>query len=160
MIPWKNNQKAYNHDWYLRHKALVLRRKADWRKRNREKSNASDRRWRLLHPERNEKYQNPEKVLLRAAQFRAKLRGVPFNLELGDIQIPEFCPVLGIKLESQNCRAAPNSPSVDRIIPRLGYVKGNVVVISWRANSLKRDATVEEIVRMGEFYAKFCPRAT
>lgn len=40
---------------------------------------------------------------------------------------------------------APDSPSLDRVIPELGYVPGNVIVISWRANNLKRDATIEEL---------------
>lgn len=38
-----------------------------------------------------------------------------------------------------------NDPSVDRIIPELGYTKGNVRVISNRANLLKNNASIEEI---------------
>ena len=56
----------------------------------------------------------------------------------------ETCPVLGIPLYSDG-RDNQNAPSLDRFIPSLGYVKGNVFVISRRANVLKGDATIEEV---------------
>ena len=78
---------------------------------------------------------------------RAKRNNIPFNLELCDIVVPEYCPVLGIPIYSI-CGGGTNqdtSPSVDRIDPSGGYVKGNVRVISNRANLLKSNATVEEL---------------
>lgn len=71
---------------------------------------------------------------------------MPFDLTPLDITIPDACPVLGIAL----CRNAEGgfndaSPSLDRLIPALGYVRGNVVVISNRANILKKNATLAEI---------------
>lgn len=44
------------------------------------------------------------------------------------------------------------SPSLDRIDNRLGYVKGNVIVVSHRANAIKRDATLDELRRIVAFY--------
>ena len=41
-----------------------------------------------------------------------------------------------------------NSPSLDRTDPKLGYILGNVRVLSWRANYLKGDATVQEIRKL------------
>lgn len=79
---------------------------------------------------------------------RAKANGTPFTIELSDIVIPEVCPVLGIPIKPQNGKGQgfhPDSPSLDRIRPELGYVKGNVRVISARANLLKSDATSAEI---------------
>ena len=38
-----------------------------------------------------------------------------------------------------------DSPSIDRLIPRLGYVRGNVSLLCWRCNNLKRDATLHEL---------------
>ncbi len=38
-----------------------------------------------------------------------------------------------------------NYSTLDRVVPSLGYVKGNVRVISFRANRLKNNATIDEI---------------
>lgn len=76
---------------------------------------------------------------------RARRRSIPFDLTPDDIVIPERCPVLGLVLSPNVGHAAPNSPSLDRIDPSKGYVRGNVQVISQRANALKRDATADEI---------------
>ena len=43
------------------------------------------------------------------------------------------------------CWPGPGSPTLDRIVPSLGYVPGNVVVISHKANSIKSNATAAEI---------------
>jgi hypothetical protein len=83
--------------------------------------------------------------LLRRAKKRAAYAGIPFNLTLDDIQIPEKCPIFGIPLVVHEKRYANDSPSLDRVIPKLGYVTGNVIVISQRANILKRDASLEEL---------------
>ena len=98
--------------------------------------------------------QNPEKTLLSACKTRAKKRGLPFNLEVKDIIIPEKCPMLGIKLESGRGRRGifDSSPTIDRIIPEKGYTKGNVQVISGRANMIKSNATADELMAV----AKYC----
>jgi len=56
-----------------------------------------------------------------------------------------MCPILGIPLIPGIGAQSPNSPSLDRIIPSLGYVKGNIAVISYRANAMKNDATIDEL---------------
>lgn len=86
-----------------------------------------------------------EYKMLARAKSRAKKNNLPFNLELDDIVIPEKCPLLGIKIESTEVRNSPNNPSLDKIIPEKGYIKGNVWVISNRANTLKNDATLQEL---------------
>jgi predicted nucleic acid-binding Zn ribbon protein len=80
-------------------------------------------------------------------KFRAKEKNIDFDLVPSDLDVPEFCSVLKIKLNYQNVGTGyhPDSPSVDRIDPKKGYVKGNVRVISSRANLLKNDATIEEL---------------
>lgn len=54
------------------------------------------------------------------------------------------CPVFGYSFTT-NCKSADTSPSLDRIDSSLGYVEGNVWVISTRANRIKSDATLEEL---------------
>ena len=97
---------------------------------------------------------NYERVLLSNTKVRAKAKNIPFDLEVTDIIIPEFCPVLGIKLERATGRPTASSPSIDKIVPSLGYVKGNIIVISYRANMIKNNATPEEILLVGEFFKK------
>lgn len=88
---------------------------------------------------------NLNKRMLYRAKYSAKKKGLPFNLEAEDIIIPEFCPVLGIKLAKSDHKQGGSSPSLDKIVPEKGYVKGNVRVISQRANLLKSNATIEEL---------------
>lgn len=83
---------------------------------------------------------------------RAKQNGTPFTLTLEDIpEIPERCPVLDIPVVA-NTIAGPldSSPSLDRIIPELGYVPGNVRIISNRANRLRGDGTAEELRKIAD----------
>jgi hypothetical protein len=83
---------------------------------------------------------------------RAKRKGVPFRLAAKDILVclpPNLrCPVLDIPLVFGHAACLPDSPSIDRIIPELGYVPGNIRVISMRANSLKSNATADELQRV------------
>ena len=91
-----------------------------------------------------------EYKMLARAKSRAKKNNLAFNIELDDIVIPERCPLLGIKIESTEVRNSPNNPSLDKIIPEKGYIKGNVWVISNRANTLKNDATLQELKTLVE----------
>jgi hypothetical protein len=91
--------------------------------------------------ERKDKH--PEAFLLTWAKYRAKVDGLDFNIELSDIKIPKRCPVLGMVLKAGS-RGNPTSPSLDRFKNELGYTKGNVFVISRRANVLKNNGTLKE----------------
>jgi hypothetical protein len=97
--------------------------------------------------------ENPEKVLLSGCKQRAKKKGLPFNLDLEDVIIPEKCPVLGIKMAHNRGRSGPSwsSPTVDRIVPEKGYTKGNVKVISNRANFVKSNATADELMAIAKY---------
>lgn len=85
----------------------------------------------------------------------AKSRGLEFNLtktDLHDLSFPLTCPILGIKLTWNRGCAGDDSYSIDRIDSDSGYVKGNIMVISNRANILKRVATLRELQLLSEFY--------
>lgn len=86
--------------------------------------------------------------MIQSAKFRAKRDGVPCTIKPEDIVIPKTCPALGIPLKQGNRRNHANAPTLDRIIPELGYVPGNVRVISHRANLIKNNATLEELNKL------------
>lgn len=83
--------------------------------------------------------------LISRCRYRAKKKGLPFSITTRDITYPTVCPVLGVPLDG---RDRDHFPSIDRVKPELGYVKGNVNVISQRANRIKSDATKVEIFKI------------
>lgn len=80
--------------------------------------------------------------MFHAAKARAKRKGIRFNITLEDVRIPLVCPLLGLPIRLSGHRK--DSPSLDRINPKKGYVRGNVWVVSQRANKIKNDATIDE----------------
>lgn len=79
------------------------------------------------------------------AQQRARRMGIDFKITPDHIVIPDVCPALGIPLWHSANFPGPNSPTLDRLIPDWGYVPGNVIVISHKANRIKSDATAREL---------------
>lgn len=81
------------------------------------------------------------------AKARARAKGLKFDLDKAYVRAlcADVCPVLGTPFVWFGQKLRPESPSLDRIRPDLGYVKGNVAVISQRANAIKSDAAVHEI---------------
>ena len=88
--------------------------------------------------------------LLRYAKQRANEKNLPYNIDEEDIYIPSHCPLLGIPLGT----TFDGTPTLDRIIPRYGYTKGNVLVISARANRIKSNASIHEILTVAESYKR------
>jgi len=100
----------------------------------------------------NRRDYHPEKQLLQYARTRAGKEGLPFNLVLADIAIPNRCPIFPhVILRANAGTRGDDSPTLDKIVPKLGYVKGNVQVISWRANRMKSDATLSELMQLGDW---------
>ena len=85
--------------------------------------------------------------LYKVTKKRALFNNIPFNITEEDLVIPENCPVLGIPINRQIGSLSNNSPSIDKIDPALGYIKGNVWIISMRANRMKSDLSREEIIK-------------
>jgi hypothetical protein len=96
-------------------------------------------------------YTSLNKQLWYKAKSRAKRDGLPFNITPEDIVIPNWCPVLGIQLKRGEGKCSANSPTIDKMVPALGYVKGNITIMSHRANTIKNDATLEEIQSVYEW---------
>ncbi len=90
-----------------------------------------------------------KKRMLDAARQRAKAEGLPFDITAADIVIPERCPALGMTLISAvvsgSGKGSAASPSLDKIVPMRGYVRGNVQVISRLANTMKNCANPAQL---------------
>ena len=93
---------------------------------------------------RHSNVESYKKAMLSSARSRARSKNLDFNIDVSDIELPEVCPLLGIPL-SINASNKEFSYSLDRIDSSKGYVRGNVWVISDRANRLKNNATLEEL---------------
>jgi len=143
----KEAKRAYNRAYLVANREAINAQRREYYKRNPQKhkeyQRRSDERNKAKRLATRRKYylRNPVTYLLIAAKDRAKKKGLPFNLTRADITIPSLCPVLGVPM----VRKTPTAPSIDRIRPDCGYVRGNVAVISRRANILKNDGTLDEL---------------
>lgn len=88
---------------------------------------------------------NYKQSMLMKARQRAQKYRFEFNLTLEDIIIPEICPILEVPLVIGTKGDYEYTPSLDRIDNTKGYIKGNVQVISKKANSMKNSATIDEL---------------
>ena len=83
------------------------------------------------------------------ARYRAKQIKHDYNLKFEDLEFPTHCPVSGMELDYCLCTKGDgkkrlNGASLDRIDSSLGYVRGNVRIISWLANYWKSNLEEKE----------------
>jgi hypothetical protein len=122
----------------------------NWREDNRDKTQS-------YIANKKEKYTDMQsthykRMMIARARTRAIKNNIPFDLTIDNIVIPNICPILGIELKSGTGKGAKDhSPALDRITPSLGYVEGNIQVISSRANRIKNDSTIEELSMILEY---------
>lgn len=133
------NKIKYSKEYYLKNKDKIKNNSHKIYLKNKESIS-------IRHKERYYNINNLNSIILERAKRRSKVQNLPFNIEINDIIIPKYCPILEIRLE-RNYGGKPksNSPSLDKIIPELGYVKGNIRVISHKANMMKNNATEKEL---------------
>ena len=107
---------------------------------------------------------NPYRQIYYIHKKRALKKKIPFTLTIEDYKelyenCPKVCPVLGIKINHSEIGTTKyltdNSPSVDKMIPSKGYVKGNVMIMSALANRIKTDASADQIKKVYEFLIKY-----
>lgn len=102
----------------------------------------------FLYSAMREKFRNKKANCVRIGQ--------EFSIEFGDLDFPTHCPVLGIELDYFTEEGyKDNSPSFDRVDPNKEYVKGNVAIISMRANRIKNNGTAEEHEKIAAFIRSF-----
>lgn len=136
--------------YYEKNREERLKKANDYYKNNKEKVKEYQQDFRST--EESKEYQhewrkkNIERRILLGAQNRAKKKNIECSLVLEDIIIPDLCPILGIQLKKDNKgHAQDSSPSIDRIDSKKGYIKNNIRIISFRANTIKNNATIEEL---------------
>lgn len=136
------------------------KRSEEWRKAN---PNYARNYWLSTNGRRNlirgrqQRHSDALKRLLDGSKQRAKKDGIEYTITAADVVVPDACPIYGIPLfpSPNRGKACDNSPSLDRIDSRKGYVPGNVHVISHRANMHKNSATLEEIRKLAAWAEKY-----
>lgn len=109
------------------------------------------------HIKRRKNWDKASRMLARARRT-AKEKGLDFSLSREDlIPLPTHCPIFHLELIypfEGDGRRVDASASVNRIDNSIGYVPGNVIIVSWRANRIKSDASTEELRALYEFYRR------
>jgi hypothetical protein len=145
----------------IAYKKYQLESAKKWRDANPEKRKASVKTWREKNRDkwnesrRNYYERNVINMLFLGARSRAKKKGIEFNIELSDIpEIPITCPLLGLPFTKRSEGLKDTSPSLDRIDPKKGYIKGNVWIVGYRANLIKNDGTAQEHQKIADAMRK------
>ena len=102
----------------------------------------------------NDRLSRPLLLMWRRARGRAERSGKEFSITVADLgEMPTHCPILGIPLVTRikPGAALPDTPSIDRIENRLGYIPGNVQIVSWIANHMKNAGTLDQLILMGRW---------
>lgn len=135
-MPLKDKKKLaeYSRNYYKKNKGTLKFKRQQWQ-----------RLWRM---------ENWPRYLWYIAKKRAKEYDIPFTITPDDIIIPKRCPVFGHKFIIGKNGGSDCSPSLDKIIPKLGYVKGNIIVISRRANRIKSDASLDELKKIVDYVGR------
>lgn len=100
------------------------------------------------------RHKYPVRFMVYDAKRRSEKQGLPFDITEKDLPLPDVCPVLGIPFKIGTGCINEGSPTLDKFVPALGYVKGNVNIISHKANTMKLTATAEEVLKLYNWMKK------
>jgi 5-methylthioribose kinase len=146
----------YYSNYYQENKEKLLLKRKEWRENNKERVKTVGKEYRERTKEKSKAWRddNKDRLYFLSLKSRAIKKGLEFNLEEKDVIAVDHCPVFGVELVRSLLKPAWNSASVDRIDNTKGYVKGNTQVMSYLANSMKRDATDEQLILFAEWVLK------
>lgn len=152
-------KKQYNKEYGIKNRDKISANKREYARKNKDK----------LKQYRREYYNNNKESftasqrayyatdygrrvrIITKAKERANKAGLEFDLTVEDISLPEFCPYLGIELTHELGKGQLfSNSSIDRIDSSKGYVKGNVEIISRLANTMKSNATKEQLLEFAK----------
>lgn len=97
---------------------------------------------------------DPVKIWAHDAYHNAKSRAKRGNIEFSITKdwlianAPIRCPLLEVELTYNADRSTLSSASVDRIDPNKGYTPANCKVISCKANRMKSNANLDELIKL------------
>lgn len=155
----KEIKSAQAKEYYQQYKDEISKRNKKYREKNKDKLRIYD-----SSPERKafhkqwlqkKRQEDPCRFIYYSAKQRSKVAGIIFEITKEDVKdiYPNDgkCPIFGMQLVTNVGKTKDDSPSLDRIVPGKGYVKGNIVVISHRANRIKNNATIAELESIVSF---------
>lgn len=132
---------AYGREYYKTNKETILTRQKEYLKNL---DNRDIRTARAKERIRNEPMARIKRMVS-SAKARANNVGMRCTIIAEDfIPLPLVCPLLGIRISWDGVGRGANSPSIDRIDSSKGYTKENTIIVSWRANWLKNNGTLNE----------------
>lgn len=132
----------YDKQYLLDHREYLLLYKRNYNLINRDV---------LVEQGKQNRRLNPISYLFKGAKHRAKTKGVSFSINKADVIIPDICPIFDIPLAVGEGTTHDGSPTLDRVTPDFGYIPGNIVVISHKANTIKSNGTAEEHRRIADW---------
>ena len=153
----KECRKTFHLSYYERNREKVLEfmrkyniehseERLEWRNNHKRKIKILSQSW-----QKNARVTTPWICLFRGAKQRAKKKNIQFNLTKEYLESiwPKDgkCPISGIILDLYSNKHNVNSPTIDRIIPEIGYLPGNVAIISRQMNTIKQNITDPNVFR-------------
>jgi len=168
----RDKRSEKNRLWRLENRESQNAKSRAYHQVNREKANSRRRERRATHHEEEKLRQRqygqrarvalPWKPLLKSAYERSIKKKVPFALtpEWAEERWTGHCEITGIPFGIGLRESGPKtfSPSIDRIVPALGYVPTNCRFVIWAVNAFKYDGTDEDMISIARAIIEYADK--